>query len=276
METDRKEVQGENLGGHDATEGLSVSCSARRKSWRRTTRGRRSLPALPNPYQTLCRSISTSLPQQERLEKLMEASMRLAIERTQNSMQATPNASLESFQKQVEHMQKEWCCVAKSLSSEPPCQQLPASTTSDPAVQKAMEKTQKAIQRLQAECDSWEALLNKHRRKAEELARNVEEGHGSSVTLDPSSLSQSSQYQLIQSKPDYRGLLSRQKPILHVMELVMDTQCNMVKELLSIQKQSQLFVKETSGRLASEAGLQDLSPDLIRNLVALPLSSATS
>lgn len=78
------------------------------KSWRRNTITRRSLPALPNPYESerhfppsyfysptlkhclllfktnnnlnefvlaLCRNISPSLSQQERLEKLLEASM---------------------------------------------------------------------------------------------------------------------------------------------------------------------------------------------------------
>ncbi|XP_071388525.1 kinetochore-associated protein DSN1 homolog isoform X1 [Centroberyx affinis] len=276
METGREEMQAETSEGLVPTEGPSVSCNTRRKSWRRATIGRRSLPALPNPYQILCRSISTSLSQQERLEKLMEASMRLAVERTQNSLQSTPNASLESFQKQVEHMQKEWCCLAKSIRSEPQCQQLSAATASDPAVQKSMEQTQKAIHRLQAESDSWEALLNKHRSKAKELAKKVEQGQESGVTLDPSSLARSSQHQLIQSKPDYRSLLCKQQPILHTMEMVMDTQCKMVRELLTIQEHSQLLVKETSGRLAAEEGFQDLSPDIIGNLVALPLSSATS
>ncbi|KAM3864421.1 kinetochore-associated protein DSN1 homolog [Diretmus argenteus] len=173
------------MGGLVPTEGPSLSPSARRKSWRRATIARRSLPALLNPYQVLCRSISTTLPQQERLEKLMEAAMRLAIERTQSSLQSTPNASLD-----------------------------------DPAVQRAMEQTRKAICRLQAESDFWEALLNKHRSKAEELTRREEQGQESGVALDPSSLARSSQYQLIQSKPDYRGILRRQQPILDTMGMV--------------------------------------------------------
>ncbi|XP_042247484.1 kinetochore-associated protein DSN1 homolog [Thunnus maccoyii] len=272
-DTDKQEMHTENTEGHTSPSG---SPTARRKSWRRATLTRRSLPALPNPYQILCRSISTSLSQQERLEKLMEASMRLAIERTQNLLQSVPNSSPESFQKQVEHMQKEWGCLAKSIQIEP--HQLPASAarSSDPAAQKALEKIQKATNRLQAECESWEALLNKHRSKAEELERKVEKGQKRGVSLDCTSVAQSSQYQFIQSKPDYHGLLSRQQPMLHTMEMIMDIQCKMVRELLSIKEQSQLLVKKTSGRLAAEAGFQALSPDLIRNLMAAPLSSATT
>ncbi|XP_044036726.1 kinetochore-associated protein DSN1 homolog [Siniperca chuatsi] len=274
-ETDKQEIQTENTEGPSSP---TVSPAARRKSWRRATITRRSLPALPNPYQFLCRSISTSLSQQERLDKLMEASMRLAIDRTQNSLQSVSNASLESFKKQVEHMQKEWSCLAKSIRSEPQDQQLPASVAScsDPALQRAMEKVQKAINRLQAESDSWEALLNKHRCKAEELERKVEQGQERGVSLDSTSVAQSSQYPFIQSKPDYHGLLCRQQPMLHTMAMIMDTQCKMVRELMSIKEQSQLLVKETSGRLAAEAGFQDLSSDLIRNLMAPPLSSATT
>ncbi|KAF7657838.1 hypothetical protein LDENG_00021640 [Lucifuga dentata] len=267
----------ENLEGTVPTKNPSVSPSVenRRKSWRRSTIGRRSLPALPNPYQTLCRNINTSLSQQERLKKLMEGSVKLAIKRTQSSLQSVPNSSLESFQKQVEYMQKEWDCFAKNICSELQGQPLPTNTgsSSDPAVQRAMEKIQKAIHRLQVEGESWEALLNKHRSKAEELERKVEQGQERGVTLDPKSMAQSSQYQCIQSKPDYHDVLRRQQPLLHTMAMIMDTQCKMVKELLSVRDHSQLVVKETSGRLASKAGLQDLTPDLIRNLVAVPLSN---
>uniref|UniRef100_A0A8C3G8V8 DSN1 component of MIS12 kinetochore complex n=2 Tax=Cyclopterus lumpus TaxID=8103 RepID=A0A8C3G8V8_CYCLU len=256
----------------------AVDPTARRKSWRRATLTRRSLPALPNPYRVLCRSISASLSQQERLEKLMEASMKLAIERTQSSLQSVPNASLDSFQKQVERMQNEWGCLSKSIRDERGGHQLPAraASSSDPIVQKAMEKVQKAINSLQAESESWEALLNKHQSKAEELERKVEQGQKGGVSLDSTSVAQSSQYHFIQSKPDYHGFLCRQQPMLHTMAMIMDTQSKMVSELLSIKEQSQLLVKETSGRLAAEAGFQDLSPDLIRNLIAAPLSSATT
>ncbi|XP_053195198.1 kinetochore-associated protein DSN1 homolog [Scomber japonicus] len=274
-ETDKQEMQTETTEGPTSPPG---SPTARRKSWRRATLTRRSLPALPNPYQVLCRSISTSLSQQERLEKLMEAAMKLAIERTQNLIQSVPNSSLESFKKQVEHMQKEWGCLAKSIRSEPQSHQLPASvaSSSDPEAQRAVEKIQKATNRLQAECEAWEALLNKHQSKAEELESKVEQGQERGVSLDPTSVAQSSQYQFIQSKPDYCAVLSRQQPMLHTMEMIMDHQCKMVRELLSIKEQSQLLVKKTSGRLAAEAGFQTLSPDPIRNLMAAPLSSATT
>ncbi|XP_035510277.1 uncharacterized protein LOC118322652 isoform X2 [Morone saxatilis] len=274
-ETDKQEMVTENTEGPSS---LTVSPTARRKSWRRATISRRSLPALPNPYQVLCRGISASLSQEERLEKLMEASMRLAIERTQNTLQSGPKTSLESFQKQVERIQKEWGCLAKSIRGEPQGHHVPASaaSSSDPAVLRAMAKVQKAIKRLQAESESWEALLNKHRSKAEELERKVEQGQEGGLSLDSTSVAQSSQYHIIQSKPDYHGLLCRQQPMFHTMAMIMDTQCKMVRELLSIKEQSQLLVKETSGRLAAEAGFQDLSPDLIRNLMGAPLSSATT
>uniref|UniRef100_A0A673YA46 DSN1 component of MIS12 kinetochore complex n=1 Tax=Salmo trutta TaxID=8032 RepID=A0A673YA46_SALTR len=259
------------------TEGRSLSPnSTRRKSWRRSTKGRRSLPALPNTSQTLCRSISQSLPEEERLEKLMEASMRLAVEKLQDSLSTTPNGSLESLQTQVEALQKGWYCLAKDLRSEPQCQQLPTSTASDTAMQNTLEQTRKDIHRLQAESASWESLLVKHRSKAEELARRVEQCQEKGVTLDPSCLAQSSQSQLIQNKPDYHSLLRRQQPVLSTMDMVMDTQCKMVRELLSILEQSQLLVKETSSRLAADVGFQELSSDPVRDLLAGPVSSVST
>ncbi|XP_026181143.1 kinetochore-associated protein DSN1 homolog [Mastacembelus armatus] len=261
---DKQEMQTEDTEGASSP---SVGRAERRKSWRRATITRRSLPALPNPYHVLCREISTSLSQQERLEKLMEASMRLALERTQNSLQSVPNTSMESFQKQVEHVQKVWGCLAKSIHSKLQDDQHPASADSSSCHSKwsGMEKLQQAIHRLQSESESWKALLNKHQSKAEELKRKVEQGQEKGVALDTTSMAQSSQHHIIQSKPDYHSLLSRQQPVLHTVAMIMDTQCKMVEELQSIKEQSELLVKETSGRLAAQEGFQDLSYDLIRN-----------
>uniref|UniRef100_A0A4W5PZY0 DSN1 component of MIS12 kinetochore complex n=1 Tax=Hucho hucho TaxID=62062 RepID=A0A4W5PZY0_9TELE len=254
-----EEGHGRGPEGGDLTEGRSLSpSSTQRKSWRRSTRGRRSLPFLPNTSQTICRSISQSLPEEERLEKLMEASMRLAVEKLQDSLSTTPNGSFESLKTQVEAVLKGWCCLAKDLRSEPQCQQPPITTA-----------------RLQAESASWESLLDKHRSKAEELARQVEQCQEKGVMLDPSCLAQSSQSQLIQNKPDYHSLLCRQQPVLSTMDMVMDTQCKIVRELLSIQEQSQLLVKETSSRLAADVGFQDLSSDPVRDLLTGPLSAVS-
>lgn len=143
-------------------------------------------------------------------------------------------------------------------------------------MQNTMEQTRKAIHRLQAERASWESLLDKHRSKAEELARQVEQCQEKGVMLDASCLAQSSQSQLIQNKPDYHSLLCRQQTVLSTMDIVMDTQCKMIRELLSIQEQSQLLVKETSRRLAADVGFQDLSSDPVRDLLAGPVSSVST
>ncbi|XP_060921302.1 uncharacterized protein LOC132995370 isoform X2 [Labrus mixtus] len=152
-ETDQQEIQSsENIEGPTSP---TVSPIARRKSWKRANITRRSLPALQNPYQVLCRSIHPSLSQEERFEKLIEASMKLAIERTQNSLQSVPNISLENFQKQVEHMKKESGCLTKDLRSEAQ-DHFPASAAGDPALQGAMKKFQKLI------CSRQKVNLGRH------------------------------------------------------------------------------------------------------------------
>lgn len=47
---------------------------------------------------------------------------------------------------------------------------------------------------------------------------------GENLPLDPSSMAQSSQSELICSKPDYRNVLSRQQQRLYTVELVVKTQ----------------------------------------------------
>ncbi|XP_015243912.1 PREDICTED: uncharacterized protein LOC107093393 [Cyprinodon variegatus] len=244
------------------------------KSFRRATITRRSLPALPNPYEALCRSISPSLSQEERLEKLLEASMEMALERTKTSLESMPNASLESFKKQVEKIKNEWSCLTKNMNKE--THQPPSSQSSQPAMQETMENIQKAISRLKAESDSWEDLLNKHRSKAEELEKKVKMGQEAGISLNPTSIVQSSQYHVIQSKPNYRSVLCRQQRMMHSTAMIMDTQCKMIRQLLAIKEQSQLLVKHTSGQLAEEAGIHDLSSNLLINLMTTPSQKATA
>ncbi|XP_062846897.1 kinetochore-associated protein DSN1 homolog [Trichomycterus rosablanca] len=250
-----------------------VSPRSRRKSWRRSTRGRRSLPALPNTSQSLCKSISSDLSDDERLEKLMEAAMQFTVKRLQNTLLTLPGADMESFQTQVNSLQKEWNILAKTISEENLVSS--SGTSSDPAVQRSVERTKEALSRLQAESSSWEALLQKHRCRAEELAKQVELGKEKGVTLNPS-VEQSSQSKLILSKPDYQAVLHRQQRVLRNMELVLDSQCMMMRGLLSFQEHSQSLVKETSSRLAETAGLQDLPPSPVRQLLNGPKSATSS
>lgn len=49
--------------------------------------------------------------------------------------------------------------------------------------------------------------------------RRVEQGRTGGLPLDPSCLAQSSQSQVIMSKPDYNSALCRQQTVLHTMEL---------------------------------------------------------
>ncbi|PWA17609.1 hypothetical protein CCH79_00008151 [Gambusia affinis] len=231
------------------------------KSWRRNTITRRSLPALPNPYESERHfppsNISPSLSQQERLEKLLEASMEMALERTQNSLESFPKASLDSFKKQVENIKMEWSCLTKNTSNEP-------------------HKLSSSQPKLKAESESWEALMNKHKKSAEELEKKVKMGQETGIPLNSTLIVQSSQNSVIQSKPNYHNVLCRQQPMMHTMAMIMDTQCKMIQQLLTIKEQSQLLVKKTSVQLAEEAGFQELSSNLLKNLMSAPLQKATT
>nr|XP_061838251.1 kinetochore-associated protein DSN1 homolog isoform X1 [Nerophis lumbriciformis] len=272
--TDMDLLEKASESGEEPTTCPSASPTARRKSWRRATITRRSLPSLPNPYQTLCKSISTSLSPQERLSLLMEAAMKLAIERLENSLTSVPNSSpTEAFQKQVENLQTEWHSLSKSIRSEQQTHPDSEARCDDLTTRTALDKIQNTINRLKAEHESWGALLQKHQRRAEELKMKVSQ---KAVAFDQTCLAQSSQYQFIQNKPDYHGVLSRQQPMMHTMAATMDTQCQIVRELQSIKEQSQLMVKETSGRLAAQAGFRDYSTDVIKELVMAPFPYTTT
>lgn len=198
----------------------------------------------------------------------MEASMKLALERTQRLLESTPNACLETFKKQVEDMQPARRNLAAWLRCERPPELLQIGMENTLSAQEELSETQSAIHRLQAEVEAWDALLAKHRCKAEALASQVERAEQSRVTLDQASLSRSTQWPLIQRKPDYCAVLARQQPALNTVQLMMDTQCQVVRGLLSTQECAQLHVKEASRRLAADAGIPDPSPDLVGKLIS--------
>ncbi|XP_062387221.1 kinetochore-associated protein DSN1 homolog [Sardina pilchardus] len=255
-------------------EGSELSPRSKRKSWRRSTRSRRSLPLFAGAIQNLCKSISPSLPDEERLEKLMEAAMNMAVEKLQKTLVTLPGADVEKFETQVKSLKNGWAGVAKQIREQSKLEEEKGKTTkSDPNIERALELSKNAISRLETESALWDSLLEKHQSKAEELAKLLEKGKR--LPLDPSSMAQSSQSQLIQCKPDYRNILSRQQQRLHTVELVLDAQCKLFKELLSFQEQCELLVKEISTKLADEAGFQVL-PCPVRNLLKGPVASTSS
>ncbi|XP_059414709.1 kinetochore-associated protein DSN1 homolog isoform X2 [Carassius carassius] len=247
---------------------------SRRKSWRRSSRGRRSLPALSSSSQPLCETISLSLPDNERLEMLIKAAMQRTVKRAKNSLNTVPGVDAETLQAQVESLYEEWDSLAKDIRGETQ-NSLPA-VESDPVVNETTARIQEDINRLQAESMSWESLLNKHRSKADDLDKCVEWGEEKGVPLDPSCFVKSSQSQLILNKPDYKAVLMGQQKLLRKMELVMDSQCCIMRELLSFHEKSQLLLKETSTRLASRAGFQNFPSSPVRQLLKGPTSSVSS
>uniref|UniRef100_A0AAY4B0A3 DSN1 component of MIS12 kinetochore complex n=2 Tax=Denticeps clupeoides TaxID=299321 RepID=A0AAY4B0A3_9TELE len=202
----------------------------------------------------------------------MEASMEFAVQEMRKTLHDVPGANLDIFQTSVESLHEEWGSLAQIIKNE--CQK--SNTTSDPAVQKAIKITKNAMSSLQAESSSWESLLNKHRCKSEELEKRVEQARKHGVPLDPKYLAHSTQREFIQNKPDYHSILCRQQKVLQTMELVMDTKCKIVRDLLSFQEQYELLVKEVSTRLASNAGFDDLPDSPVRKLLKGPRSSNTS
>ncbi|KTG46493.1 hypothetical protein cypCar_00000802 [Cyprinus carpio] len=231
---------------------------SRRKSWRRSSRGRRSLPAFCSSSQPLCETISLSLPDNERLEMLIKAAMQRTVKRARN----------------IESLSEECDSLAKDIRRE--TQNSLPTVESDPVVNVTTARIQEDINRLQAESMSWESLLNKHRSKADELDKCVERGEEKGVPLDPSCFAKSSQSQLILNKPDYKAVLMGQQKLLRNMELVMDSQCCIMRELLSFHEKSQLLLMETSTRLASRAGFQNLPSSPVRQLIKGPKSSVSS
>ncbi|XP_069051528.1 kinetochore-associated protein DSN1 homolog isoform X2 [Lepisosteus oculatus] len=262
--------------GATARGSQALSPFSRRKSWRKSARGRKSLPALPTESDGLCKEISKDLPENERLTKLLEASVKFALTKLQQSLLHVPGADLELLQSEVSSV----CEEVSLLRSAGPSQEGPSVDTKPPdsnppkpEASQTVEEMKRSIEILTAECSAWESLLQKHRCRAEEMARRVSEGKEHGIPLDPGLLSQSSQSKVILGKPDYRSVLQRQTPALQFMELLVDNHCKLNQMLLSFQQEAEGFLKKASAKLTSSA-FRDLEQSPIKKILKVFKSSS--
>ncbi|MBN3310188.1 kinetochore-associated protein DSN1 homolog isoform X2 [Amia ocellicauda] len=269
------EPHGESKGaGRARAQGTGLSPRSRRKSWRRSVRGRRSLPALPRDSCGLCREISKDLPMKERLSKLMESSVQFALGKMQESLRTREGVDLDALQSGVSSVSEEAHLLSQTLLRDDAAHRDTEKTTPrapDADMSKVMDRMRSSIQSLTAECAAWESLLQKHRSRAADMARRVEEGRLQGIPLDPACLSESSQSALILRKPDYHGALRRQTPVLQALELLMDGHCRFVRGLLSFQEEAEWTLKHASTQITSSA-FQDLERSPVKKLLSVAKS----
>ncbi|NXJ04181.1 DSN1 protein, partial [Odontophorus gujanensis] len=145
------------------------------------------------------------------------------------------------------------------------CFRVPSDSISDESVGKAKEY----ITRFSDECQAWDELLQRYHKDAEEMSRQLEECKSKQGRAEPPNYLQTSQAEVLSTKPNYQRILDEQGEVLSSMELVLDELQQAAKLLRAFSEDSGQYLRGLSEQLASQT-FRQLENSPVRKLIAAP------
>ncbi|NXT00905.1 DSN1 protein, partial [Jacana jacana] len=200
---------------------------AKRRSWCRSSlkgkKRRKSLPPLHQDVTELSKSISLDLPEIERLSLLLLSSFQFSAQKFKHVLKQNDGFSPEAFNANVHSVFEDLKRYVQKLKRDGTlrsCVEKPEGTSLDSALDEPVAQIKEYITRFSAECQSWDQLLLRYQENAEEKSRELEEHRKDGGRAEALHYLQSSQAEVLRSKPDYRQILEVQGEVLSSMELV--------------------------------------------------------
>uniref|UniRef100_A0A8C4UQI8 DSN1 component of MIS12 kinetochore complex n=1 Tax=Falco tinnunculus TaxID=100819 RepID=A0A8C4UQI8_FALTI len=255
---------------------LITTPQARRRSWRRSslkgTRRRTSLPPLHQDVTELSKSISLDLPEIDRLSVLLLSSFEFSAQKLEHVLKQTDGFSHETYRANVHSVSEDLKRYMQKLKRDgtlKSCIENPKGVLLDVALDESVAQIKEYIARFTAECQSWDRLLQRYQEGAGEISRQLEERQRQGGWAEPPPHLQTSQAQVLSSKPDYQKILDDQEEVFCCMELVLDELQQAVTVLQTFSEDSRLYLHRLSEQLAARTFRQvDKSP--VRKLIAAP------
>ncbi|NWW92714.1 DSN1 protein, partial [Rhynochetos jubatus] len=245
-----------------------TSPQAKRRSWRRSslkgTNRRKSLPPVHQDVTELSKSISLDLPEIDRLSMLLLSSFQFSAQKLEHILKQSDGFSPEAFRAHVQSVSEDLKRYMEKLKRDGTLK----SCVEDPKG----ERDRAALlspRRFTAECQSWDGLLLRYQESAEEMARRLEAGRSGPGRAEPLSHLQTSQSQILSSKPNYQQILDDQGEVLSSMELVLDELLQAVKLVQAFGDDSRQYLQRLSEQL-SRKNFQQLENSPVRKLIAVP------
>ncbi|XP_074148701.1 kinetochore-associated protein DSN1 homolog isoform X4 [Sminthopsis crassicaudata] len=246
---------------------------AKRQSWRRAsmkeTSHRKSLPPFHQGITELSRSISIDLAESKRLGCLLLSSFQFSAQKLEPFLRDVDGISLDTFKARVSSISEEFKNFTNRLEDDgtlQKCSEESKGQSADIALEASMTEIKEYIARLSLECANWDQLLLHHQKVAEEISRTLEEAKIIDIELDPTLYLQSSQSEILSTKPDYQKILDSQNEVFDCMEMVMDELQGSIRLLHSFMEDTTKFFKKLSVQLGKRTAQQlEVSP--IRKLL---------
>ncbi|XP_009953463.1 PREDICTED: kinetochore-associated protein DSN1 homolog, partial [Leptosomus discolor] len=233
-----------------------VTAQAKRRSWRRSslkgTKHRRSLPPVHRDVTEISKSISLELPETERLSMLLLSSFQFSAEKLEHVLKQTDGFSPKAFQANVHSVSEDLKRYLQKLERDgtlQSCVKDPEGGSLDSAFDASVAQVKEYIARFTAECQSWDQLLLRYQQSAEETSRQLEECRRDGGRAEPPTYLQTSQAEVLRSKPNYQKILDDQGEVLSCMELVLDELQQAVKLLEAFSEDSRQYLRRLSEQL---------------------------
>ncbi|XP_010188969.1 PREDICTED: kinetochore-associated protein DSN1 homolog, partial [Mesitornis unicolor] len=139
----------------------------------------------------------------------------------------------------------------------------------DSALDESLAQVKELIARFTAESQSWDRLLQQHQESAEEMARQLEECRKKKGQAEPLPYLQTSQAEVLSTKPNYQQLLAEQGEVWSCMELVLGELQQAVKLLQAFGEESQRYLRGLSQQLGKRT-FRQLENSPVRKLLRRP------
>ncbi|NXE15734.1 DSN1 protein, partial [Lophotis ruficrista] len=254
---------------------LATTPQGKRRSWCRSslkgTKRRKSLPPVHQDVTELSKSISQDLPETDRLSMLLLSSFQFSAQKFEHVLKQTDSFSPEAFQASVHSASEDLKRYVQKLTRDGTLR----SCVEDPKgprrsfVLQVVDLLSPLVRRFAAECQAWDGLLLRYQESAEEMSRQLEECRRKGGQAEPLGHLQTSQAQVLSTKPDYQKILDDQGEVLSCMELVLDELQQAAKLLQAFGEDSQQYLRRLSEQLATRT-FRQLENSPVRKLIAAP------
>ncbi|XP_007932930.1 kinetochore-associated protein DSN1 homolog [Orycteropus afer afer] len=229
--------------------------------------------------EALSRSISVNLTESKRLGALLLSSFQFSVQKLEPFLRDTEGFCLKTFRDKVSSISEELKHFTDKLENDgilQKCFEKPKGKELDLSLDASVAEMKEYIAKFSSECHTWDQLLLHYQKEAEEiLSRTSTEGKIIEVEVEPTAYLESSQSEILNTKPDYQKILQNHNKVFDCMELVMDELQGSVKQLHAFMDESTQCLQKVSVQLGKRS-MQQLDPSPARKLLKLQLRNPPS
>ncbi|XP_006144163.1 kinetochore-associated protein DSN1 homolog isoform X5 [Tupaia chinensis] len=238
------------------------------------------MTSVPRPeiVEELSRSISVDLAESKRLGSLLLSSFQFSVQKLEPFLISAKGFNVESFRAKASSLSEELKHFTDRLESDgtlQKCFEDSKGKAIDLSLEASVAEMKEYITKFSLERQTWDQLLLRYQKEAEEISGGSTETKVTEVKVEPTTYLGSSQSEVLDTVPDYQKMLQNQSRVFDCMELVMDELQGSVKQLQAFMDESTQCFQKVSVQLEKRS-MQQLDPSPARKLLKLHLQKPST